>query len=360
VNAGFRPLDKQVVRGAFSVKIGTPFGLISTPSLRHPSRRTIAMSASTLAGAAAVGAGARYGMRSILRGGCRFPGSIEGIEVLRNPPMRIDTYRQGVRWATPHQIPLYAPHAPTAPGKPDFADLISTIDQGDNGDCWVLGVVAANTRANPLAMRTMVVNPVSDIAGLRRIARSDEQIARLANAPQSVRQAFEGYVLVNLPHGAKLVRADLPMKNGLPVYAGYTGEALWSAYLEKAFASNAGSYRKLEGGYIGNGFKLLTGKRPKPAPWPASAVGFIKSELDAGRPVAIGTPPQVAEPDTGLFANHVYAVAAVNDSGQVIAFNQWGAMHPNPLSETNIQQNVLIASSDRHIATNYSIDTPGL
>ena len=78
-----------------------------------------------------------------------------------------------------------------------------------------------------------------------------------------IKKKGSSYVVNLYPLGFKMpvaVNSTLPAKGGKPVFAGFgSTDAVWSAVTEKAVAKVVGNYDFLEGGWIEEGLRLLTG-----------------------------------------------------------------------------------------------------
>lgn len=227
-------------------------------------------------------------------------------------------------------------------GKPfTGAVKIKDVNQGYLGDCYLLAALTALAHANPEAIE----NAISE-----------------GDVPGSYTVTLRKGLKFGKRTGPKSVKVDnwFPMKNGHMLYAQGGSEAeprskveqfktkkrpMWPAIIEKAVATMAGGYNKVEGGYEGDILEAFTGKAAD-----AYSVGklgstqneavtrLLKQGVRAGRPVTAATR---ACKDVyiipGIHANHVY-VAAGHSKDKVVLRNPHDPRDTKAISYADFSQ----------------------
>lgn len=197
----------------------------------------------------------------------------------------------------------FSTHLLFASNGPSADDVV----QGSLGDCYLLGGLAAVAKTDPQLIRQLIVG--------------------LGNGMYVVtfyRNQVPYYVRVD---------GDLPVRaDGSLAYAdlGKQG-SLWVAIYEKAYAifrDNSNSYASLDAGWLDETNTALGIASRERADFTnaAALLGWVKTEMDAGHAVTLGTYEPNGAP---VLDQHAYSVDAVltDDSGtpaQVRLRNPWG------------------------------------
>jgi hypothetical protein len=173
-------------------------------------------------------------------------------------------------------------------GAPDY----KTVAQGAIGDCYFVAAVAGLAKSDPTAIQRMIVDNgdgtyTVTFAGSRRVT-------------------VDGDLYVN--------------SSGKPSFGQLgTDGSMWFPILEKAYAQLRGGYDDLDrGGTSATGINDLLGFADPmlTTAWdPDATWRVLSSQVEAGRPVVVGTPPN--PPNDMLRPNHAYMVEGVIDAGGV-------------------------------------------
>lgn len=168
------------------------------------------------------------------------------------------------------------------------------------------------------------------IASLASVADKDPRVIQQMIAPMG-----DGTFAVRFYRGAQAVyvRVDgkLPSYGGTPIYAGLgPGGQTWVALAEKAYAQfrcNQNSYVSLEGGWMGDVYRELTGAAVTDLWFNYTTPGIgttLASYLAAGHAVTAATKGPANVPFVG---NHAYMVKSIETVGSetwVTVYNPWG------------------------------------
>lgn len=197
-----------------------------------------------------------------------------------------------------------------------FADAgpdIDDINQGRAGDCWWLSSIAGVAKIYPELIRQMITD-LGDgtfavrfyVSGAERYVRVDGDLYTYSWAPN------------------------------VPRYAGLGAEnSTWVALVEKAFTwirsggGTLGRYATLDGGWMTQAYSAmgLTNRAPGWGTFTSAgaAVNFIRTQLDAGYTVTLGTKETVGY---NMVRSHAYTIDRVieNNDGtySVVVRNPWG------------------------------------
>lgn len=205
------------------------------------------------------------------------------------------------------------------------------VDQGLLGDCYFIASLAAVARANPEAIKDLIIDNGDGTFEVALFIRP---------------HAWSEPVRVT-----KTIDSQLASKYaGTPLYAGLGDSAEgqsegWAPLLEKRLAQEKGSYDDISGSKISKGFhyagafELLTGK--KQATDLVSGLSdeeilvLIQDALDNNKPVTCGSLSDEQSEDLTKAANaknvhwnHAYAPISVDPSAKTISLqNPWGTSH---------------------------------
>ncbi len=207
--------------------------------------------------------------------------------------------------------------------------------QGALGDCYLLAGCAAEARANPEGIRSLIKDNgdgTFDVTLYMRASWYD-------NAKPKV----------------FTVDSRFPARGGNPIYAKVGrsvdgDDEMWMPLIEKALAQETGSYDLISGGNInkkvsfGGVHELLTGNKTRYVKTDSLSderlLMRMKQSLDSREPIAAGThnfnddkSMRSAAESLNIYANHAYSVESVNvDAGTVSLQNPWGSSHPTDIS----------------------------
>jgi hypothetical protein len=210
------------------------------------------------------------------------------------------------------------------------------VDQGSLGDCYFVASMAAVARANPDAIKELLVDNGDGTFDVTLYIRTHAW-----SKPTKV---------------TKTIDSRLASKYaGTPLYAGLGDSAEgqsegWAPLLEKRLAQEKGSYNEISGGNISKdfhyagAFEMLTGKKQS-----TELVGrlgddeillLIQDALDNNKPVTCGTLSGEQSEDLTRAANahnvhwnHAYAPISVDPGAKTINLqNPWGTSHVMDLS----------------------------
>ena len=201
---------------------------------------------------------------------------------------------------------------------------ISDINQGYLGDCYLIAALTALAHSNPEAIQSAI---------------------REGDEPGSYIVTLRKRLKVGGRTGPKSVKVDdwFPIKDEHMLYAqgGSKDEPrskvdqfknqkrpMWPAIIEKAVATMAGGYHKVEGGLEEAVFEAFTGKPSESCMMGKfgsyqnqSAIKFLKQGIRSGRPVAVATRQSKDGYSTpNLHSNHVY-VAVADSQNKVVLRN---------------------------------------
>ncbi len=196
------------------------------------------------------------------------------------------------------QYPLFSKYGP----RPD------DIYQGMLGDCYLLASLGSVAKANPLMIQRSVVDLGDGTYCVQFSSGSTKTYVR--------------------------VDGDLPTTSSLALAYAKLGRqgSLWAAIVEKAYAFfryNQGSYRSIEGGFMGDVYSHmgLSNRSIVDASSATSLLEQLQADLAAGKAVTFGTKTDVG--DAPITGGHAYMVDAVitDSSGRVTGLrlrNPWG------------------------------------
>ncbi len=190
----------------------------------------------------------------------------------------------------------------------------SEIQQGDLGDCWFLAGLGAEQQVNPNF------------------------------AQQHIRDNGNGTYTVTLYQDGKptpiTVDGQLPYNNWNPPQTSFEHSpsgASWVQIYEKAYAQSHGGYANIEGGYGNVSMHDLSGKSSNRVDPDDTSLNDIRSKLDSGVPVTVGTNSHhsgflwLHSDETfdnhKLVTSHEYIVQSVNNSVDpptITLRNPWG------------------------------------
>ncbi|MGB0637719.1 MAG: C2 family cysteine protease [Myxococcota bacterium] len=203
--------------------------------------------------------------------------------------------------------------------------------QGALGDCYLLAGCAAEARANPDGIRSLIKD------------NGDGTFDVTLHMRESWYDNAKPKVFT--------VDSRFPARGGNPIYAKVGRSAdgedeMWMPLIEKALAQETGSYDLISGGNInkkvnfGGVHELLTGNKTKYVKTESLSderlLMRMKQALDSREPIAAGTynfnddkSMRSAAESLNIYANHAYSVESVNvDAGTVSLQNPWGSSHP--------------------------------
>ncbi|NOY25403.1 MAG: hypothetical protein GXP62_05975 [Oligoflexia bacterium] len=206
------------------------------------------------------------------------------------------------------------------------------VKQGQLGDCYLMAGMAATARAEPEAIRRLIVDNGDGTFEVTLFIRKTP-----SSTPVAMRQVID---------------ARLPSKGaGNPVYAGLgsstkEGDELWPALLEKRLAQEKGSYELISGGNIAKGgfnfagaSELLTGKAERYFTTASLSenrvMSLMEDALTAKKPITVDSMSMEKLPDlsreanaVNVYGNHAYAVESVDVSSRTVNLqNPWGSNH---------------------------------
>ena len=201
---------------------------------------------------------------------------------------------------------------------------VSDINQGYLGDCYLIAALTALAHSTPEVIQNAI---------------------REGEEPGSYIVTLRQRLKVGGRCGPKSVKVDdwFPIKDEHMLYAqgGSTDESrsqvdqfkkkkrpMWPAIIEKAVATMAGGYHKIEGGGEAAIFEAFTGKTPASyfvgkfgSYQNQGAVKLLKQGIRAGRPVAAATRQSKDVYITpGIHSDHVY-VAVADSQDKVVLRN---------------------------------------
>lgn len=292
--------------------------------------------------------------------------SSDGIDVQPGVPLKVMDYRAGWHkvetlatpksrgWISTSEGPTLAPQLAVPAcdrnyiefdqidGKPfTGAVKIKDVNQGYLGDCYLIAALTALAHSNPGAIENA-------------ISKGDE--------PGSYNVTLRKGLKFGKRTGPKSVKVDnwFPMKNGHMLYAQGGSKAeprskvdqfktkkrpMWPAIIEKAVATMAGGYNKVEGGFEGDVLEAFTGKAADS--YPVGKLGsdqneaviiLLKQALRAGRPATAATRPcKDVFILPGIHANHVY-VAVGHSKDKVVLRNPHDPRETKAISYKDFSQ----------------------
>lgn len=254
-------------------------------------------------------------------------------------------------------------------GRKDFSNYDS-VSQGEIGDCWLLGPIAALSRASRLRgllQDNFTINPEDKTYS---IVLYDERPAaptvptvptaptalNASNVPVSKTFTIDGKLLYIPKVGS--YKADLlfgGQQQFIPEKKTITLKSLWFAFIEKAVSVKLGGYHNLDGGdpdidpskvkQADLGFKILTG-RPVTTINIDATIDFsrtIRELLASGAAIVYTTKtnaeilaegnartikakPEALDDKSGmnLLEDHVYVVDTISRDGVVQLYNPHG------------------------------------
>ena len=236
---------------------------------------------------------------------------------------------RGLPWPTPMALPpepafdqvprtdnvAYAPVENARVSIQDEADehafSPSDVDQGGLGDCGSMSSFAALAQANPALL--------------------DSAIHDNEDGTYTVRLFVNGEV-----HYVT-VTAEVPMRNGVPVFAGIGDTAsdgsqeIWPLVLEKAYAQLYGSYNGIQTSWQGSVMTALTGEPSTTHMANQLAFDELATWIEQDQAVTIQSLYDFQVGDNELYQNgdliarHAYYIVGVDrDNGTVIVQNPWG------------------------------------
>ena len=225
-------------------------------------------------------------------------------------------------------------------GEGDAADIHpSDVKQGSLGDCYLLGGMAAVSRANPEHIRKLIKDNGDGTYDVTLYIKN--------NAWDSKGTAKVVTVDGKFPSGDKGMSAKYAKAGD----KGAKGPELWCMLIEKAWAVHKGTYTGIEGGKVNDDGKfagaiaLLTNLRE--GYYTPASIGdkqlaqMIADALSQKKPVACDSknldkePPDLkaAADKAGVVGNHAYAPKSVDMAGMTLELqNPWGSSHVSGLS----------------------------
>lgn len=219
--------------------------------------------------------------------------------------------------------PLFA----AGDGQPDRVDP-SDLTQGRIGNCYLIAAMIGAAGHDPGALRRMVAsNPngtytVTFPDGMR--VTVDPTFPR---HPDEDRPAFTNRAL---------------REGDRDVDGGYE---LWPMILEKAYAQRHGGWDEIVGGRTGDAVQELVGGELTNLDPTEADVDELRTHLDAGRVVSIGThPPERTDApelydDGWLAGRHAYVIESIGRGGEVHLLNPWDPNRPPViLTEDELRQ----------------------
>ena len=133
------------------------------------------------------------------------------------------------------------------------------VDQGRLGDCYLIAALGALAHKNPEAIKDMIKDNGD---GTYTVTFYDTNPDRY-RFPFSTGGFMDFNTTPELVPVEVTVDADVPMKDGHPIYAGFgdSGTEMWVMLIEKAYAKHFGndSYEGIEGGRPGRAMEHITG-----------------------------------------------------------------------------------------------------
>lgn len=224
-------------------------------------------------------------------------------------------------------------------GEGDAADIDpNDVKQGSLGDCYLLGGMAAVSRANPEHIRKLIKDNGDGTYDVTLYIKD--------NAWSSKGTAKVVTVDGKFPSGDK----GLSAKYAKAGDKGAKGPELWCMLIEKAWAVHKGTYTGIEGGKVNDDGKfagaiaLLTNL--KEGYYTPASIGdkqlaqMIADALSKKMPVACDSknldkePPDLkaAADAAGVVGNHAYAPKSVDLQAMTIELqNPWGSSHVSGL-----------------------------
>ncbi len=224
-------------------------------------------------------------------------------------------------------------------GEGDAADIDpNDVKQGSLGDCYLLGGMAAVSRANPEHIRKLIKDNGDGTYDVTLYIKD--------NAWSSKGTAKVVTVDSKFPSGDK----GLSAKYSKAGDKGPKGPELWCMLIEKAWAVHKGTYTGIEGGKVNDDGKfagaiaLLTNLRE--GYYTPASIGdkqlaqMIADALSQKKPVACDSknldkePPDLkaAADAAGVVGNHAYAPKSVDLAAMTIELqNPWGSSHVSGL-----------------------------
>ena len=225
-------------------------------------------------------------------------------------------------------------------GEGDAADIDpNDVKQGSLGDCYLLGGMAAVSRANPEHIRKLIKDNGDGTYDVTLYIKNNNWDSKGAAKVVTVDSKF--------PSADK----GLSAKYAKAGDKGAKGPELWCMLIEKAWAVHKGTYTGIEGGHVNDDGKfagaiaLLTNL--KEGYYTPSSIGdkqlaqMISDALTKKMPVACDSknldkeaPDLKAAADkAGVVGNHAYAPKSVDLAGMTIELqNPWGSSHVSGLA----------------------------
>lgn len=225
-------------------------------------------------------------------------------------------------------------------GDGDASDIDpNDVKQGSLGDCYLLGGMAAVSRANPEYIRKLIKDNGDGTYDVTLYIKN--------NAWDSKGTAKVVTVDNKFPSGDK----GLSAKYAKAGDKGAKGPELWAMLIEKAWAVHKGTYTGIEGGKVNDDGKfagaiaMLTNLRE--GYYTPASIGdkqlaqMISDALTQKKPVACDSknldkePPDLkaAADAAGVVGNHAYAPRSVDLAAMTIELqNPWGSSHVSGLS----------------------------
>ncbi|MCK5557368.1 MAG: hypothetical protein KAJ01_03255, partial [Candidatus Hydrogenedentes bacterium] len=184
-------------------------------------------------------------------------------------------------------------------GGADYDD----VRQGSVGDCYYLASLSSLADTDPQIIEQMVTS-LGDGTYAIRFYRSGQEV----------------YLRVD---------ADLPVySNGSLTYAKLSPQGeLWVPIVEKAYAHfryNQNSYQSISGGWMDTVYREVSGGSTQ---WRytsgsiTSLASYIRSYLNAGYSLTLGSYSSAASPVVG---SHAYVIKSIDANNNVTVYNPWG------------------------------------
>lgn len=260
-------------------------------------------------------------------------------KVAVNPGLRKEHEGTGVEYAA------FAGEA-FVKGEGDANDIDpNDVKQGSLGDCYLLGGMAAVSRANPDYIRKLIKDNGDGTYDVTLYIKNNAWDSKGTPKVVTVDNRF--------PSGDKGLSAKYARYSD----KGAKGPELWTMLIEKAWAVHKGTYSGIEGGKVNDDGKfagaiaLLTNLRE--GYFTPSSIGdkqlaqMISDALVNKKPVALDSknldkePPDLkaAADKAGVVGNHAYAPQSVDLGAMTIDLqNPWGSSHVTGLSIADLKR----------------------
>jgi hypothetical protein len=223
---------------------------------------------------------------------------------------------------------------------------VNDVAQGSLGDCYFMAGIAAVARTDPHRIRSMIETNADGSFSVYLWKHDHQWGEEVVDA--------DGFFVPTVTATRIVVDDHFPSKYGSsPAYAGFGDRAtingeqvreLWPMILEKAYAQHKKGYKAIEGGWSSTPMSFFSGDDALVDHFPedmteAELGAVLKEAVKKGYPITMGSPKSVSS--LGLYGNHYYIFAGLDDQGRVKLLNPWGSSHPRKaLTLKQVKQHV--------------------